>query len=129
MQREINPPDEIVRRLCFVLYIFALVFLFVSSLLGLVQQRYDYLRMAFLGGAVAVVLRSYGKRHLEFDRLAGSFPYGVEEDALHPELCQEVTDILADASRSGVDWPQRQELRQRLLAILEQNPELWQWFG
>lgn len=128
MHREINPPDEIVRRLFFVLYLFLLVFLFVSTLLGLVQQRYDYLRLAFPGGVAAVVLHRYGKRYLEFGRLAGSFPHGADEDMPAPELCREVARILSEASRDGVDWQHRQQLRQRLISLLEENPGLWQWF-
>lgn len=127
MQREINPPDEIIRRLFFVLYLFMMVFLFVVGLLGLVQQRYDYLQLACLGGAAAFALRRYGKRHLDFDRLAESFPHGIE-DGPDRQICRQVSEILAEASRREVDWQQRQQLRQKLIALMEENPETWPWF-
>ena len=73
-------------------------------------------------------MRSYGKRFLEFERLAGSFPYGVDEDTPAPELCRKIEHLLAEASRIEEDWQHRQELRKRLLSLLEKNPELWKWF-
>ena len=128
MHREINSPDEIFRRLLFVLYLAVIVVFLVAGLLGVLQQRYDYLELAFLGGSAAVLLRYYGKRHFEFDRLSDSFPYGADEDALDPELSQEVKRLLAEASLVKDDWQHRQKLRQRLTSLLDQNPGLWNEF-
>lgn len=128
MHREINTPDEIIRRLFFVFYLLVVVVFLIATLLGLLQRRYDYLLLAFAGGMVVIVIRRFGKRYLEFERLATSFPCGGEEDAPPPELCREVAQLLAEASSVAEDWQHRQVIRKRLILLLDQNPELWQWF-
>ncbi|MFC1512858.1 hypothetical protein ACFL5J_00230 [Thermodesulfobacteriota bacterium] len=130
MHREINPPEEIFRRLLFVLYLAVIVVFLVGVLLSLVQQRFDYLLFILPAGAAAVLLRVHGKKRFHFDRLAASFPHGIaEQDVPGSELCDEVAKLLAAASRIEKDWPQRQQLRNRLLTLLDQHPGLWQKFG
>ena len=128
MHREINPPAEILRRLSFVVYLAVIVFFLVTCLLGLVQKRFDYLQFALLGGIAAFLLRFYGKRYLEFDRLAGSFLQGEELNGTDMEVWHEVKRLLAEASTIEDDWQYRQSLRQKLLALLARHPELWQEF-
>jgi len=125
MHHEINPPDEILRRLIFVLYLVMVVIFLVAALLALVQQRYDYLQLSFLGVIVAVGLRHYGVKHLEFNRLAVSFPCGAEQDCSDSVLSREIKSLLAEASQVKDDWPKRQQLRQRLAYLLDKNPDLW----
>lgn len=128
MQREINPPEEIIKRLLFVLYLFVSIVFVIAGLLAAVQQRVDYLRIALLAGGIAISLHVTGKRYLDFERLSGSFPYGAEILDHDLELYQEVKKILADAASVDGDWQQRQKLRTRLVSLLEANPQLWQEF-
>ncbi|MDH4321379.1 MAG: hypothetical protein OEV73_07750 [Desulfobulbaceae bacterium] len=62
MHREINPPDEIARRLFFVLYLALVVIFLIMFLIGLVQRRFDYLRFTMLAGTVAFVVYRFGGR-------------------------------------------------------------------
>ncbi len=129
MYREINPPDEIVKRLLFVLYLALVVVSLVMFLIGLVQRRFDYLRLSMLAGAAAFVMSRFGGRRLDFDRLAASFPHGEEMQRPDGELRLVVESLLAEATDAAGNWQMRQGVRKRLLAMLEKHPELWQEFS
>jgi len=128
MHREINPPEEIVRRLFFVLYLVLVVIFLITVLLGMVQHRFDYLRLAMLAGVTALFLHLYGKRRLDFGRLGATFPDGGNAGSSDHDLCREAESLLLQASRVDGDWQQRQEVRRQLLSLLDRHPELWQQF-
>ncbi len=128
MYREINSADEILRRLLYIVYLGAVAAMFVLGVMGLVQQRLDCLAGMAAFALLGVVLKVYGRKRLEFERLARSFPYGAVEEDPDEGLRRQVAELLADFGRAKGDWRHRQQLRLQLLTLLEEDPRLWQAF-
>jgi len=128
MYREINSIDEIGRRLLYIVYLGLMVAIPILGILGLAQHRVDYLGLMAVLVVASVLFRSYGKRRLDFERLGRSFPYGATEDDPEEDLRGEVERLLEESAGIDDDWPRRQELRNRLLALLEEDPRLWPVF-
>lgn len=126
MDRELNPPDEIFRRLLYILYLGLVTAALLLGVLALARTRYDYLFVAGLLGLAGFLLRRFGRRRLEFARLAASFPYDGQAGGLSGRQRREVERLLQESVRQGIGWVERQELRQRLTALLEEEPRLWQ---
>jgi len=128
--REINSPDEIVRRLLYVVYLGLVVVALVAGVLGVAQHRLDYLGLMLLAGVTALVFRAYGRRRFDFVRLANSFPYGSRDEFdLPAELLAAVEELLAAGAGCGNDWIRRQELRGQLRTLLRDEPGLWRLYG
>lgn len=126
MHREINPPEEILRRLTYLIYLALLVGTVVVAILALVQSRNDYLLISAVLCLLSLQLKRYGRRRLNFDRLARTFPTGTHEDDISPALRQEIEGMIREWT--DLDWVQRQEIRTRLAALIEKDVRLFEIF-
>ena len=124
MYREINPPEEIIKRLSFVFYIAMLICAFVLGLIGFAQGKAAYLLLSTVLFIISYPLRKIGKTHLEFARLSRSFPYGSPEDELSADLRQEVEQLISDFEKQGKDWVRRNEIRIHLACLVAKEPLL-----
>ncbi len=122
--REINPPDEILRRLLYIGYIAAWTTAAVLLLLGLVQGRMAFLGSALLLGLFCLLLKNFGERRLQFKRLARSFPFGDPADELPEEVRIEAEALFQILAHEGLDWQQRHDVRGKLTRLVEESPWL-----
>jgi hypothetical protein len=106
MAREINPPDEILRRVIFVVYLLCWTGMAITATIGLLQHRFGLLSAAVLLLGASLFLKVYGERHFEFHRLAKSFPTGNRIDEIPWELRKEVESLFKRFS-SSADWQER----------------------
>ena len=128
MHREINPPDEILRRLIYLVYLTLLVSTAVLGVLAFVQSRTDYLTLCLILCFASMQLRQYGNRHFDFKRLFKSFPYGEQGDSISPTLREEIEGIIMEFETEDLNWVQRQELRQRLTELIEKDLRIFELF-
>jgi len=120
MAREINSPDEIFRRLIFIIYIFCWTGMAVTCTIGLLQHKTGLLIAAiFLLGA-SLLLKSYGEQYLDFRRLVKSFPTGNRIDEIPMELRKEVEELFKRFNVSA-DWQVRQEIRLQLATLVKKE--------
>lgn len=129
MHREINPPDEILRRLIYLVYLALLVSTAVLGVLAFVQSRTDYLALCLILCFASMQFKQYGKRHLDFERLFKSFPYGERGNYISPALREEIERIIMEFETADLDWVQRQELRQRLTELIEEDVRIFELFS
>ncbi|MBE9520526.1 MAG: hypothetical protein IME97_05295 [Proteobacteria bacterium] len=120
MAREINPPDEILRRVIFVVYLLCWTGMVITATIGLLQHRLGLLIAAVLLLGASLFLKVYGERYFEFHRLAKSFPTGTGIDEIPQELRKEVESLFKRFS-SSTDWQERQEIRLKLAALVEKE--------
>ena len=93
MAREINTPDEILRRVIFVVYLLCWTGMVITATIGLLQHRLGLLSAAVLLLGVSLFLKIYGERYFEFHRLVKSFPAGKRIDEIPMELRKELEDL------------------------------------
>ena len=120
MAREINTPDEILRRLVFVVYLLCWTGMVITATIGLLQHRLGLLSAAVLLLGVSLFLKIYGERYFEFHRLVKSFPTGNRIDEISPQLRKEV-ESLCKRFNSSADWQERQEIRLQLAALVKKE--------
>jgi hypothetical protein len=120
MARELNPPEEIIRRLIFVIYISSWVGFIITGTVGLLQSRTGLLVTAILLLGASILLKSFGERHLEFRRLAKSFPDGSRKDEIPIEIRREVENLFRRFSET-TDWQERQEIRLQLSNLVKKE--------
>jgi len=120
MAREINPPDEILRRVIFVVYLLCWTGMVITATIGFLQHRSGLLSAAVLLLGVSLLLKVYGERYFEFHRLAKSFPTGNRIDEISPQLRKEV-ESLFKRFNSSADWQERQEIRLQLAALVKKE--------
>ncbi len=116
MAREINTPDEILRRLVFVVYLLCWTGMVITATIGLLQNRLGLLSAAVLLLGVSLFLKICGERYFEFHRLVKSFPTGSRRDEIPMELRKELEDL-----NNTSDWQERQEIRLLLAALVEKE--------
>ena len=122
MHRELNPPDEIFRRVIFVMYLGGWLGSGTLLILGIVRSQLGYLAVGLLIAGANMYLRRYGKTHLEFDRLSKSFPLGTKEDEIPAQLRAELQNILHKYQDNNTNWVVRQELRDQLADLINREP-------
>jgi len=120
MGREINPPDEILRRVIFVVYLLCWIGMVITATIGLLQHRLGLLSAAVLLLGASLFLKVYGERYIEFHRLAKSFSTGNRIGEIPRELRKEV-ESLFKRFNSSTDWQERQEIRLKLAALVEKE--------
>ena len=129
MQRhELNTPEEMLKRLLYVLYLGCLFFGFLFGLMGLFGGHGGALLTAALLAASAILLKYIGVRHLEFPRLAASFPMGAPEDTLSKEIRTKFVALIS-AFHDNDSWAERQAIRRKLARLVKQHPPLLDAFG
>jgi hypothetical protein len=101
--REMNSLDEIFRRLVFIAYICGWTGMVVTGTIVLLQHKTGLLAVAILLLGTSLVLKFYGEQHLDFQRLAKSFPTGSRIDEIPMELRKEV-DELFKRLNATTDW-------------------------
>ena len=124
MPRPCSSPQEMLRRLAFLLYIALYVTYLLGCLLALAHLELGQITAA--GGAfVALVsVRWFGCRGLDFSRLCASFPCGSALDLIPPEVWQ----LLAEFHRPATEWMRRTEIRHRLIELEDRRPEITEAF-
>ncbi len=126
MHRETNPPEEMFRRLFYVIYLALLAGTALSGTIALAQSRPGYLVVALFLGFLSLRCKHYGKRYLDFDRLFRSFPYGEPADDISPAFRMEIEEIIRESHMQDIGWIVRQELRQRLAELVEKDARLFE---
>ncbi|MBN2527048.1 MAG: hypothetical protein JXR76_11695 [Deltaproteobacteria bacterium] len=123
MKREFNTPDEMLKRLIYVVYLACLFFGFGFAIMGILggQLFAALLSVVFLPAAVA--LKIYGGRHLEFKRLAESFPLGSLGDSISKETRSRF-ETLVTAFHTADDWTERQAIRLEMTEMVQVQPLL-----
>lgn len=129
MNREINPPDEIIRRIIFIIYLAGWLSAITLSVMGIAQNRFWHVALGLLIGGFNIFLRRFGKRSLEFDRLVKSFPFGSKEDEIPAQLRAEIQNIFQEYQNVGANWTKRQELREKLTELVKQEPLILEAYG
>jgi hypothetical protein len=123
VKREFNSPDEMFKRLIYVLYVGCVFFGFLSGVMGILGGRVDALMVTGILVPLAVILKSEGVKRLEFRRLAESFPMGCAEDALDNRVRQRF-QLLIGAFTATDNWMTRQEIRREMGHLTRKHPLL-----
>lgn len=124
MQRQLNDPTEIRRRLTFVIYISCWVATIIFAVLGLTQGQFSHLVISALLAAAGLMIKQMFGEGFDFKRMARSFPFGTPEDALPDTLRQEVESLFQQFDAEEQNWQKRMELRKELATLVKKNPEL-----
>lgn len=124
MNRQLNSPREMGRRLFFLAYIISGV-AFIIELVVTVAQP-DLFQLAIAAGAFAALsaIRRAGYRWLDFKRLFESFPEGCALDRVPEPVREEVERLVAEFHAHGSDWVRRTEIRHRLVELETLQPEI-----
>ncbi len=123
MKREFNSPEEMFKRLMYVLYVGCVFFGFLSGVMGILGGRPDALMVTGILVPLAVILKSVGVKRLEFRRLAESFPMGGAEDALDTGVRQRFQHLIGAFTASD-NWITRQEIRREMGHLARKHPLL-----
>jgi hypothetical protein len=129
MDRELNPPDEIIRRLIFVIYLAGWLTAVTLLVIGIDRHRFWYVSIGLSIGVLNMFLRRFGKKNLEFNRLAKSFPFGTKEDEVPLQLRAEMQNILQTYQDNNINWRKRQDLREKLTKLVDQEPRILEAYG
>ena len=121
IRHELNTKEEMLKRLCYVLYVGSLFSKGSTSATWTVSPAIIIAAVAL--AVAAYTLRTLGIRYLEFPRLAISFPMGVPEDALSKETRVRFEKLLF-AFHQERDWMGRQAIRQSIHEMVAKEPLL-----
>jgi len=124
MERELNSPREMLRRIAFIIYLGCWTATLVFGGLALLQFHPQRLLLFMPALAFCLVMKRGGERYLDFRRLAKSFPLGDPADRLPHTLKKEVEELLRKLAANGIAWQDRHECRQRLRKLIEKDPRL-----
>lgn len=123
MHRELNEPEEIRRRLLFVIYLACWCVAITSGIISIAQGRPLLLIISLLSGLCVLLLKKQGTRAWQFDRLSRSFPYGDPEDQVSASLRLQAERIFQQFHQNA-DWEKRLELRRELAELVNKYPEI-----
>jgi hypothetical protein len=123
IRHELNTKEEMLKRLCYVLYVGSLFFGFLFAIIAFATVSPAIIIAAVALAAAAYTLRTLGIRYLEFPRLAISFPMGAPEDALSKETRVRFEKLLF-AFHQERDWMGRQAIRQSIHEMVAKEPLL-----
>ena len=124
MERELNSPGEMLRRFAFIIYIGCWTATLVFGGLALLNFHPQRLLLTMPAVAICLAMKHSGERHLDFHRLARSFPFGDPADRLPQGLRKETEQLLQKLAADGIAWQDRHESRQRLRTLIEKDPRL-----
>ena len=124
MERELNPPEEMLRRIAYILYIGCWTVTLVFGGLAILNLHFPKILIAIVAAAVCMKMKRAGDQHLDFRRLAGSFPTVDPADILSAPLRNEVESLLHKLSADDIAWQDRHEIRQRLKTLIEKDPRI-----
>jgi len=129
MSREINPPQEILRRVLFVLCVTGLLCSSIYLLITIAGNRWPQIINALLAVTTSVFFFLAGNRFFNFAALARSFPTGEQEQDIPDALKTETVNLLQDIANPHIDWMTRHELRKKLGGIIRLEPRLLDLYG
>ena len=124
MERELNSPGEMLRRIAFIIYLGCWTATLVFGGLALLHFHPQRLILTMPAIAICLAMKRGGERNLDFRRLARSFPFGDPADRLPHTLKKEVEELLKNLAADGIAWQDRHESRQRLRTLIEKDPRL-----
>jgi hypothetical protein len=119
---QLNTWREIGCRLSYLLRLLghAAAVLLVAS--GVAMRDWTLLTAALVTSGVVMLLRRVGQDQLDFFRLRESFPFGCLADLVSPQRRTELVNLIGEFDHPDTDWTRRQEIRNRILALTEQDP-------
>ena len=124
MNREINPPKEIAKRLLFVLCLISCFGSAAYLLIALAGQQPGEILFGLLALGISGLFYFSGRHFLDFSRLASSFPAGEEGDDISDDLRTSTEKILDEIADPETDWMTRHDLRRKLALLLSEEPRL-----
>ena len=124
MERELNPPEEMLRRIAYILYIGCWTVTVVFGGLAILHLHFQKILIAIAAAAFCMKMKHAGEQHLDFRRLARSFPTGDPADKLSNSLRKEVEGLLRKLAADDIAWQERHEIRQRLKTLTEKDPRI-----
>jgi len=124
MERELNSLGEMLRRITFIIYLGCWTATLVFGGLALLHLHPQRLLLTMPAIVFCLAMKRGGERHLDFRRLARSFPLGDPADRLPHTLRKEVEELLQKLAADGIAWQDRHESRQRLRTLIEKDPRL-----
>ncbi len=89
---------------------------------GVTQRDPTLLWAASLAFVAVILLRRLGQRQFDFPRMRESFPFGCPADQVSPRRRAEVTGLIREFDSPDTDWTRRQEIRNRILSLSEEDP-------
>jgi hypothetical protein len=124
MERELNSPGEMIRRIVFIIYLGCWTVTLVFGALAILHFHPQKIMFAIGAIAVCLAIKHAGEQHLDFRRLARSFPTSDPADVLADSLRQEVEELLHKLAADDIVWQDRHEIRQRLKILIEKDPRI-----
>jgi len=124
MERELNPPGEMLRRIVFILYLGCWTVTLVFGALAILHFHPQKIMLAIAAAAVCLAMKHAGEQHLDFRRLARSFPNSDPADVLADSLRNEVEELLHKLTADDIVWQDRHEIRQRLKILTEKDSRI-----
>ncbi len=124
MNRQINSPKEMARRLAFLIYAGLVIVFSVEMVVSIAQPNLKNLSVAIIAFFALAAVRRFGYCRLDFKRLAESFPDGCARDLVPEAVRAEVESLVEEFLVPGTDWVRRTEIRHRLVELEETQPEI-----
>jgi hypothetical protein len=127
MRHELNTPEEMLKRLVYVVYVGVLFFGFLYGIMGIFAMQLDAVITAAGLVLSAYLLRRFGVRHCDFPRLKESFPMGAPQDRIS-RATRNRLESLIEAFHKEQTWVRRQEIRDTLTRLVREEPLLLETF-
>jgi hypothetical protein len=124
MERELNSPGEMLRRIVFIIYLGCWTVTLVFGALAILHFHPQKILFTIAAIVVCLAIKHAGEQHLDFRRLARSFPTSDPADVLADSLRKEVEELLLKLAADDIVWQDRHEIRQRLKTLIEQDPRI-----
>jgi hypothetical protein len=112
------------RRIAYILYIGCWTVTGVFGGLAILHLHPPQILIAIVAATACIKIKRAGEQHLDFRRLARSFPTGDPADILPAPLRNEVEGLLHKLAADDIAWQDRHEIRQRLKTLIEKDPRI-----
>ncbi|MCH8194077.1 MAG: hypothetical protein IIA65_08670 [Planctomycetes bacterium] len=119
---QLNDWREIGCRLTYLLRLLGHVAAILLVTCGVTQWDRTLLLAASLACVAVLLLRRVGQCHFDFARMRESFPFGCPTDQVSPRRRTEVTGLIREFGSPDTDWTRRQEIRNRIISLTEEDP-------
>ena len=127
MKREFNTPDEMVKRLIYVVYLACLFFGFGFAIMGTFGGQPHGAMLAAILIPLAIAFKYYGVRRFDFNRLGESFPLGSPADTISGEQRRRL-EAMVSTFRDCASWSERQAIRLDIEEMVRIQPVLYSVF-
>ena len=119
---QLNNWREIGCRLTYLLRLLGHVVAILLVTCGATQRDWTLLLAASLAFVAVILLRKLGQSQFDFSRMRESFPFGCPTDRISPRRRAEVTGLISEFDSPDTDWTRRQEIRNQILSLTEEDP-------